>query len=677
MPPTTVTFTRRAVSPVQFESLEADADDILCPGSDAEETLAERRKKKRRVEEAAQEYLRGRGLYIASARLRGPFPDDWRNPYVKKRRRSKVSDHASPRWQNSYKPGQSQTVAPQTQDSAQRTYEQESDIGKDMTPSRPHHEQVVKQMGQTPSSRIRATIAEEDKATQDSFVTATSEPSNETNPAKIFEASSSGARGWLKTDGRSTRRQFREGPRSPSPTPASRPRNLSPRQIKNHGPKAAAKQRDHDKQPAALDIEGDHLELRDLTNMLLSKPDATTESLDPNQDGESPQKASFPPTDLPGAGFAYRYGPRNAAHSPNREFLESELKEMKAAKKRARVEEKKKRLSFTASGNVKRRPSNARSRGSQPSQSRHAKPPSQLQQSEMAEEPHIAYGNSDSRPKPPTDEGSNSNDMGALPEAQIVQLAGLSNDRSVPSVELLETEKQSLKFRSTDEGDLFHGLSTQAAMLQAQRSLQQDMDSPFVLADSDRGGNDHAITKQVRSNFGDEDDHQSAGTPRQQLISPAPNEDEPISTQAMFDAVSPFVLTTVKKPGRDERQFDLVDSIGSSPPQSPTVHDFRLNSLSMSTTPPDTPCPTNNELPIPLSALSKPTSTITSFSIAPNGTMTELMQYDGQQQQPYNMGDSDLDAAIEEAGSFLGDWSVEKEAKQLERATAESRKSTV
>ncbi|KAI4172069.1 MAG: hypothetical protein LQ343_003816 [Gyalolechia ehrenbergii] len=667
MPTTTVSFTRRAVSPVHFESLEPDPDDVLCPGSDAEEAPEQRSNRTRRVEEAAQEYLRGRSLYIASARLRGPFPDHWRNPYAIKKRRAEILTHgsqnASQPWQNP--PWQSQDVAPQIQDSAVQTGGTEPQVEEDAS-LRPHRKKCARRTRHTPDSR-RPTIGEETRATQDSFVTATSEPSNEARSIKAGKASSSEARGWLKTDGLYTEQEFRKGPSSPSPTPASRPRRLSPERLE-----AMTKRRDLNKRSTASEIE-DRTKLPDSTNVPspVSKPDAPAGSLEAAaRDEKQPRYAIPPSTNLPG--FEYRYVPPNAPRSPNGKSFKSELE---AVKKRARVEEKK-RLSFTASGNVKKRPSHTSSRESQPTKPHQVKLPPRIPQSGMTDESRTADEKYDSRPKIPAGEGSVSDEMGALPEAQIVQQVGLSNDRSVPSAELLETEKQSLKFRSTDEGDLYHGLSTQAAMLQAQRSLQNDSDSPAVLQGSHRRDGHHVTTDYGRPMIRRETDHQPAGAPGRELVIPVANDDEPMSTQAMFDAVSPFVLTTVKKRAPDERQFDLVGSAGSSPPQSPTVHDFRVTSLSMSTTPSESPCPANNERPIPLSALSKPKSTITSFSIAPNGTMTEVMQYDGQQQQHYDMGDSDLDAALEEAGSFLGDWSVEKEAKQFERATAGSKNST-
>ncbi|KAL8943032.1 MAG: hypothetical protein Q9216_001320 [Gyalolechia sp. 2 TL-2023] len=662
MPPTTVTFMRRAVSPVRFESLEADPDDILCPGSDAEQTPQERRIKRRRVEKAAQEYLRGRGLYVASARLRGPFPDHWRNPYVTEKKRGGVSANvaqSTPQWPPSLHE-RGQDVALQVQESGVQGGKPNPEAKRDM--------QTVRDIGHTPESRnIRPTIQEDAKVTQDSFVTATSEPSAKARSVKAAKdsISSSEARGWLRTDGLSARHQFREGSRSPSPTPASRPRRSSPKQLHSERFEAVTKRRDHNKRSTGPDVEEDHTKLPRSTSVLgpVSKPEVSTTGQD-----ENPSRRKLPPsTNL--SGFEYRYAPRNASKSADGKPVKSELE---VAKKRARAE-KKKRLSFTASGNVKKRSPHASSRGSQPPQ---------LDRSGMTEEARTLDENRDSRPGLPADGCSTSNQVGALPEAQIVAQAGLNNDRSVPSVDLLETEKQSLKFRSTDEGDLYHELSTQAAMLQAQRSLQHDIDSPVALQGNHRRNLHHATTDYGEPKFRSEDDGKPAGSSRRGRALGPPvvddDDDEPMNTQAMFDAVSPFVLTTVKKRAPDERQFDLVGSIGSSPPQSPTGHDFRVTSLSMSTSPSESPCPANNEPAMPLSALSKPTSTITSFSIAPNGSMTEVLQFDGQQQQQqhYNMGDSDLDAALEEAGSFLGDWSVEKEAKRFERATAGSRNST-
>ena len=161
---------------------------------------------------------------------------------------------------------------------------------------------------------------------------------------------------------------------------------------------------------------------------------------------------------------------------------------------------------------------------------------------------------------------------------------------------------------------------------------------------------------------------------------------------------------------------NLQDSSHSAPGdhnlESPATTPFRNNSLSMSTSPsqnPPKPSP-----PIPLShpnTTSKPASSLTCFSIHPDGTLTETSVFqDGQQPQqdwdislpldPFGLtseeparsgtvnGDEeaeiksnepaeggnanedkepeslDLNAAIDEATSFLGEWDVEAEARK-------------
>lgn len=140
-----------------------------------------------------------------------------------------------------------------------------------------------------------------------------------------------------------------------------------------------------------------------------------------------------------------------------------------------------------------------------------------------------------------------------------------------------------------------------------------------------------------------------------------PNDAEQMSTQAMMDAISPFTVSTVKKKKRT--------SFARSPtslqdPISPIGFPQRFTSVSTSPSPFSTP-PPNIPPSIPHS---KPSSSLSlaSFSIAPNGTLTEVYQQDGQQPQaPYFEPENwDLDGAIEEAGTFLGSWDVEAEARK-------------
>ncbi|KAJ5194699.1 uncharacterized protein N7498_008137 [Penicillium cinerascens] len=79
----------RPVSPVTFESCsplasDIDSDDLL--GSDDELEDSARAAKRQRIEKLAESYLRGQPLFILSASLRGPFDEGWRNPWTKKRK---------------------------------------------------------------------------------------------------------------------------------------------------------------------------------------------------------------------------------------------------------------------------------------------------------------------------------------------------------------------------------------------------------------------------------------------------------------------------------------------------------------------------------------------------------------------------------------------------------------
>lgn len=306
--------------------------------------------------------------------------------------------------------------------------------------------------------------------------------------------------------------------------------------------------------------------------------------------------------------------------------------------------------------------------------------------------------------------GNRSRNSIIFPEAQTDPIARpLAQVPSGPSTNLLETDNQSPKVPSFDEGDSYLDLSTQAAVLKAQRSFQADVVSaltPRRLKKEDSSpigltSRKAEITPRARG-------HREIELANAQLMKPSGSDDgEPMSTQAMVDAISPFAVTTIKKrPPAIQQRIDVVPSTTKkrkpkSPPQAPTISSespstvaFRTHSPGMSTSPSPSPSPEKSPPPIPLShptTNSKPRSSLTSFSILPNGTLTETSLYrqDGQQQDDFpdydislpadpfgfaNVGGNeqrrdnddalDLNAAIDEAGSFLGDWDVEAEARK-------------
>ena len=346
-----------------------------------------------------------------------------------------------------------------------------------------------------------------------------------------------------------------------------------------------------------------------------------------------------------------------------------------------------KHLSFTASGGIRSFGSRSTSRASsvETARSRVNRDPT-FSQEDGRRKSGLATSASDSRSNG-EDRNPPSNVLPEGPEAQIQPLPVPSG----PSTNVLETDKQSLLFPSTEEGegDSYMNLSTQAALAKAQQSFKDNIISP--VKDSPKSAihlntsqpsptayktpnvNLRALPKMLTEELTDND----------QLVTPSK---EALNTQAMIDAISPFALTTVKKQlssHTKSAQLQKKASFAHSPLPSPSeAYGAPRRSLSMSTSSRSpSPSPlrrspkrTPASRPPPLlskasTGISKPVSTATStiFSIAPNGTLTEVYQQDGQQQHNVGIGpDSswDLDQALEEAGSFLETLDVEAEAKK-------------
>ncbi|EXJ66012.1 uncharacterized protein A1O5_10989 [Cladophialophora psammophila CBS 110553] len=77
----------RPVSPICADEIPICDDTIVyCDQSrDLEEDEEQRAAKRRRIESHATAYLRGQPLFILTAQLRGPFDDGWTNPWAKEK----------------------------------------------------------------------------------------------------------------------------------------------------------------------------------------------------------------------------------------------------------------------------------------------------------------------------------------------------------------------------------------------------------------------------------------------------------------------------------------------------------------------------------------------------------------------------------------------------------------
>jgi hypothetical protein len=84
----------RPVSPLQYEPLHTRPEDVLFEqesegsGNDEEYRAA----KRRRIEKLAQQYLRGDGLFILTAGIKGPLGGGWKNPWEKIRSKGRKAD---------------------------------------------------------------------------------------------------------------------------------------------------------------------------------------------------------------------------------------------------------------------------------------------------------------------------------------------------------------------------------------------------------------------------------------------------------------------------------------------------------------------------------------------------------------------------------------------------------
>ena len=338
--------------------------------------------------------------------------------------------------------------------------------------------------------------------------------------------------------------------------------------------------------------------------------------------------------------------------------------EMEAAKAKAKAQAIR-RLSFTASGRIKspvpRRPLE---NSNFTSKRQHTSPLTRMGSSheELSSE-EDAYASAVSKLLSISGDASKSD---ALPEAQVIVAdAMVPKPPSRPSTILLETDKQSLKFPSNDEGDSYLNLSTQAAIAKAQLSFQNDVLSPFKSPHKHRSDLEISPTAYKTPKAALPLSLTSSKRVNAQGLMEDNNE-EPISTQAMIDAMSPFAVTTVKKTSNLTRRDSFARSAVTSP-TSPTANHFRPQSPSMSTSVSPSPSPVRHSPPPPSSlpiSLRKGPSSLTSFSIVPNGTLTEVYQHDGQQQLVDEDG-WNIEDALEEAGSFLGTWEVEAEARKV------------
>lgn len=796
MPPK---FQPRPPSPLHYEPFPLLSEEVLCPGSDDEETLEQHRDKRQRVEALGTQYLQGRGLIILSAGLRGPFEYGWENPWARKGPRRRTNNIG----RISEEPGRAADISKQ-RPNGPRFPVPVREVDRNAVPMARSAPFVASRVVPGRSAEWDSKRGRRGKGIgehMDKSVTSNHDYGNveelannytsfklvnQEEPAHIDNVLSSSPQTWLKTVVKKGVQRTSESP-TPTPTPmpgALRGKDLIPRRpsipaqrrppnthssrspetweqpVQNttisgftpvnkrrspqtlQSPVAGPNNVPAKEQNVHIDAgdpaqafngvvreitiaEADELtrkgyeEAKHLSQEALKRAkaddNAHVEARRLSQEGalrayrtsaegsptkpetkitEAPQQRvrqalagsphEVPPsTSLPG--FEYRLAKKTSSPSSRESSSFSEkleaakadfqpnrppsltratsrfAEEMEAANTKAKARAIR-RLSFTASGRPKSQGSQNSRQGPRSPKRRQQGSPLRREESSHAEllSEDDTYASATS--KLPSVNGDMYRSE-ALPEAQVVAAhPGGPKVPSGPSTNLLETDKQSLKFPSTDEGDSYMNLSTQAAIAKAQRSFQNDVLSPLKVSPQKHRSNLVVCPTAYKA--------ANTALPLSWTSETTYGHDdeEPISTQAMIDAMSPFAVTTAKKKPTLVNHAGFARSAVTSP-ASPTANHFRAYSPSMSTSVSPSPSPIRHTSPPPPpsipKSLSKATSSLTSFSIAPNGTLTEVYQHDGQQQRFDNDDAWNLEDALEEAGSFLGTWEVEAEARKV------------
>ncbi|MCJ1482548.1 hypothetical protein MMC06_002714, partial [Schaereria dolodes] len=791
------TFIRRSTSPLHYEPLTPDPEDIIYPISEDEESPEAHRAKRQRIEKLGQQYLEGRPLLILSARLRGPFHTGWINPWIKKRRAQRSIDGAFRRQKQG--PSQSETVAhsvindiPSVERIAPSTVRKARkplnilDDSLVTSPKAPDPFRATREGRRLEQNSIHGEFDKVNPAAFSSNRRAQTGTEGTGVPeigGSVANVSEKKEKGWLKSDKEFLKPRSKIRSKSPTPTPnapslenvgseslstlrrasyrsdktqrgkplkhtnsftpinraidiaqvseASKQKQQSikhaiPQSFAEYGPAISptgpyemssilgpsTRKNDFSIKEFSqeLDIPAKsadaYLKVRQSTSPKnwkeLRQPDSSkSPQLPLILSHDLPSNIRYPtlpvklsrmrtlsPHALPPSTVVPEFQYHRSVREPMTaaQHCSPVTERFEAAKAQAvEVQAARRRLSFTNSGTVKFGSRTASMESSKsPSAGSEAKLslPRAAQPSDTKvslSQPAVVsqfrqHSNSTPKVGGTTIASGTRSDI-LLPETQIVPEQAGQNFQllSGPSTNMLETDKQSLVYFST-EGDSDIHLSTQAAMVKAQKSFQMDLLSP---------GNSHSEPSSIGLSLKKDTIAQltrPAITPFRIFHGPydsamalvtTNNDEELVSTQAMVDALTPFAITTDKKPASKKKASFAPSPTNGKGPFSPADANSAYGKLGldMETSPDDFDSEMRPLKPVrgPIlsgrsikSSDSYPTMPSTSLSTAPFGAASEGYQQDGQvPQSSWN-----LNAAIDDAGSFLGNWDVEHEIRR-------------
>ena len=547
----------RPVSPVTLETCspppDADEDEYSLLGSDDDLDEPARAAKRQRIERLAESYLQGQPLFILSASLRGPFDEGWRNPWKKTRRTKRDTElHGVPTG------GATETSDHVVQETDPRREKYREDISlasgvAGRSPSKESTDQIaapadlVSQTNSTLNSRSgqkKLTPRVPRRGSSRASASPLKEQRETSCPENEPTFVGNGATEWLKKDRRRPNFKVFEPPSTPTPKSSRRQSEQKARTI----PSRIEKSRHTSGFPSRRSP---------------SKPLAAEQPRlegDVHQPPESTQSHSQVVEEGPtmSRGSPKRFSPKRGNH------MGSSFRVVSSSSQLPRFEYRRPRHEFSPVEQPKSRspakPTIANLDGhdsNPPEQDTTEKPnedPPEPNPEELAQSHHLsksirfANETEDSNPPVPSPQAvTEKNTCENLPSAQPVPAPSGLSDR-VPSLHSTALPKESHGQEKAASPET--QLSTQAALLHAQRSFQDDLETqehengtPGLQRPDMDVGNDSLLAHE---------------TPlfRPNTLERAPrgykqsdkDRAQAMSTQCMIDAATPYTFSTEKKP---------------------------------------------------------------------------------------------------------------------------------
>ncbi|KAL8827870.1 MAG: hypothetical protein Q9191_002932, partial [Dirinaria sp. TL-2023a] len=696
-------FVKRSVSPLEAEPISLLPEDEFFARSDDERSENELRRKRRRIEDLGRKYLEGKPLFILSAGLKGPFKPGWNNPWRKNKDVNHVIEiQKQPTSRPSSTRGHLANVRGVSNGNTgnaglKSAHLPPPDVRTSTDWLRSDQSYPAISVNANPEASTPAPSPQAIQQVNPGVPTARSTERSQ-SPTERHVSRFTPINKQIRAHSAVPRNApplFTDTTHKPSPIEPPDAQNDAtfPQQPRLFGEIESNDTNDivregymngNDVGQKALDVVSKSRSSHDRTTAQTPLPAPRSGNFTNGEDPEGNSAAGEVTTnkdrlvDVQDALMG-----KKLKTPPEKTAIErgSFAQQLRASKARVTA----KRLSFTPYGGIKSLDSRSSFVASSASSVdfRHANHASSQSSQKRSKNASSSAANGSS----PTSARAGPSDICPQgPEAQLVSAplgrVGISAAPSGPSTNIMETT------HGTDEGDSYLDLSTQAAITKAQRAFQIDLTPSLQASPADVNNGISQLSPTAVKASG-------AGTSpklRNAPSKPITPKGEMLNTQAMLEAISPFAVTTIKKrnPPAKSEEVQKRASFVPSPVPSPT-HTFgpTRRSLSMSTSsdsssPSPAPQPRKplvESKPTPMlskasTATSKPVSTATStaFSIAPNGTLTEVYQQDGQQPIDAAMGvgmgteDWDTDEAIQEADSFLGTWNIELEARNQSHA---------